>query len=349
MASPSLVIRRVVVDGDLSCDLQFDRGLNIVQAVQTDGDPRSTNKCGKTSLVELIQHGLGRRQTSKAKFHFAPIIDRLRMLWLEIESNGTVLTIERSLQEITARARVREGPYVPGTEAAPAELISIEDMSPLLLKALGIPEVSVKTAEGELFPLSFPTLMRAFVLHQEDSFGAILDKMIPEQRRTDVIGFLSGITPIERFTVEDKLARVQTETQDLESYFKSVQAFLLENGVPSLVEAEMRVRTGEEALQAAREVQRSIQHEMLRSSKLQTAQAGRTDDLRHRLLVIKDEASQIERSVIGLQQEEQRLGEVLSSLRVDRQKAQRLQASSTILSSVEFSICPRCLLEFLTK
>jgi hypothetical protein len=52
---------------------------------------------------------------------------------------------------------------------------------------LGIPSVSVKTAQGDLVPLSFPTLMRAFVLHQEDSFGAILDKMLPEQRRADVI------------------------------------------------------------------------------------------------------------------------------------------------------------------
>ncbi|MFX1476145.1 MAG: hypothetical protein ACFFCO_11800, partial [Promethearchaeota archaeon] len=199
MTSPSLVIRRVVVEGEISCDLQFERGLNIVWAIQTGGDPRSTNKCGKTSLVELIQHGLGRRQESKAKFHFAPVMDQLETLWLEIEANAEVLTIERSLQEITARARVREGPYVPGIGDTPAEVVEIEEMSALLLKALSIPVVSVKTAKGELVPLSFPTLMRAFILHQEDSFGAILDRVRPEQRRADIIGFLSGITPVERF------------------------------------------------------------------------------------------------------------------------------------------------------
>ncbi len=350
MASPSLVIRRIVVEGEISCDLQFGRGLNIVRAVQTGGDPKSTNQCGKTSLVELIQHGLGRRQKSKAKFHFAPIIEQLETLWLEIEANGEVLTIERSLQEITARVRVREGPYVPGIGGTPAELVSIRDMSALLLKALSIPMVSVKTAQGDLFPLSFPTLMRAFVLHQEDSFGAILDKMLPEQRRADVIGFLSGITPIERFVVEDKLSEVQLEVQNTEGYFDSVRAFLIENAVPSLIEAKAGVRTAEEALQTAREGQRSIQHEIRQASSGQSSvESGRIDNLRHQLLSIQGEVAQDERSFIGLRQEEERLNEVLASLRVDRQKARRLRVSSTILSSIEFGICPRCLLEITSE
>src|ERR1051325_188680 len=102
----------------------------------------------------------------------------------------------------------------------PAEQISIEDMSSLMLNALGIPQVAVKTTKGDLFPLTFPTLMRAFILHQEDSFGGILDKMIPEQRRTDVIGFLSGITPSERFEIEDRLAAVQTKAQEMENYYE---------------------------------------------------------------------------------------------------------------------------------
>ncbi len=350
MASPSLVIRRVVVEGQLSCDLQFERGLNIVRAVQTGGDPRSTNKCGKTSLVELIQHGLGRRQESKAKFHFAPIMDQLEKLWLEVEANGQVFTIERSLQEITARARVREGPYVPGLRNTPAEIVSIEDMSQLFLKSLDIPMVSVKTAQGDLFPLSFPTIMRAFILHQEDSFGAILDKMLPEQRRADVIGFLSRITPVERFTVEDRLSEVQLEAQRLEGYFNSVQTFLIENGVPSLIEAEARASAAEKTHQAAREAQRRVQHEIRQASSDQVpGQSGRIENLRRQLLSIQDQAAQIEHSLIGLQQEEERLAEVLASLRVDRKKAQHLLASSTILSSVEFSICPRCLLEITSE
>ena len=87
MPSPKLQIRRIVVSGELSMDQQFYPGLNIVHAVQTGDDIRSTNGCGKTSLVELIQHGLGRTHTSKAKFHFAAIIKQLGTLWLEFETD----------------------------------------------------------------------------------------------------------------------------------------------------------------------------------------------------------------------------------------------------------------------
>jgi hypothetical protein len=346
MASPSLVISRVVVEGDLSMDLGFDRGLNILQAIPTGADPKSTHKTGKTGLVELIQHGLGKSQESRAKFHFAPISDEIRTLWLEVEANGETFTVERSLQELGARVRVREGPYVHGAEAAPAELVHIDEMSDMFLAALGIPKVSVKTVRGDSVPLTFPTLMRAFVLHQEDSFGAILDKMIPEQRRTDIIGFLAGITPVERFAVEDQLAEVQREAQETENYFRSVQTFLQKNDVPTLIEASARVRNAEEALRAAVEAQRGIQEEMRRAvTRRSEQQAGRIESLRRQLLALNDEAAQIEHSFIGLEQEEERLSEVLASLSNDRRKAQRLHASSTILSSVEFTICPRCLLD----
>ncbi|GAB4237310.1 MAG: hypothetical protein Kow00121_64410 [Elainellaceae cyanobacterium] len=346
MSSPSLYIRRVIVEGNLSCDLKFDLGLNIVQAIQTGDDPKTTNKCGKTALVELIQHGLGKRQKSKEKFHFAPISDQIETLWLEVETNGQVFTVERSLEELNSRVLVREGAYTSDIRNAPAEAISIEGLSSFFLAALDIPEVSVKTAEGSLYPLSFPTLMRAFILHQDDSFGQILDKMIPEQRRADVIGFLTRITPIERFSVEDLLAEAQVEAKNLENYFNSVQAFLTRNGVPSLVEAEARVQMAEEALRSAVANQRRTQQGMRQAVEQQSnGQQGRINHLRHQLFEIQSELANIERSFIGLEQEEKRLREVLASLKVDKQKAQRLQTSTTILSSVDFGICPRCLQE----
>src|SRR6266568_523822 len=386
MVSPSLLIRRVVVEGELSCDLPFDHGLNIVQAVPKDGDPKSTNSTGKTALVELIQHGLGKNQDSKAKWHFKPIIDQVKTLWLEIEANGEILTIERSLQQINAAASVRQGPYIPGIEKLPYELVPIDQMSPLILNVLGIPNVSVRKLSGELDPLSFPLLMRAFILHQEDSFGAILHKVQPDQRRADIIGFLSGITPLARFELEGMLTEVQIETQRLENYFQSVQKFLIENGVPSLIEAEAQKAIAEQNLTFAKEEQLSIQREIRmpyrilcngvqqEGAKLSPALAselfcyvplhkirygvrnkreangefdsrgiGRIDSLRSRLLGIKEDTAFTEHELTGRWQEEERLKEVLASLQSDRRKVQRIKASSTILNSIDFSICPRCL------
>lgn len=350
MVSPSFCIRRLIVDGDLSCDLRFDSGLNIIQAVQTGNDPKTTNKCGKTALVELIQHGLGKRQKSKSKFHFAPISDQITTLWLEIEANEEVFTIERSLRELSSSVLIREGIYTSETRSVPGEVVSIDRLSSLFLNALDIPEVSVKTAEGGLSPLSFPTLMRAFILHQDDSFGQILDKMLPEQRRADVIGFLAKITPIERFSIEDLLAEVQVDVQGKEEYFNSVQSFLVNSGVPSLVNAEERFRQAEENLMSAIENQRSTQREIQNSVEQESdEQRGKINLLRRNLLEVEDELADLERCLNGLKQEKERLLEVLASLNLDRQKAKRLQASTTILSSVDFGICPRCLQEITTE
>ncbi len=346
MPSPSLVIRRLIVTGELNTDLKFGKGINIIKAITTANDPRSTNKSGKTALIELIQHGLGRRQPSKAKFHFAPIIDQVDKLWLEFEANNQIFTMERSLQAINARARLREGSFVYGIENTPFENVPVEEISDVLLRVLSIPNVSVKTADGSLFPLTFPTLMRAFILHQEDSFGAILDKVLPEQRRADIIGFLTKITPLERFTVEDRLAEVQTELMAKETYFSSVQEFLTKNGIVSILEADAKLQEAENALQTAKTIQRNIQQEIREKTDGQPSERrGRLDILRQRLLEFKEQAAQLERVLIGLRQEEARVSEVYSSLEVDRQKAQRIFSSSTILSSVEFNICPRCLLE----
>jgi hypothetical protein len=315
-----------------------------VYAEKSHKDPRSTNRCGKTSLIELIQYGLGRRSDDRKKFYFAPILNKLQTLWLEVEINGASLTIERSLSELSAKLGVREGPYVPGIEKSPSEMVSVEDMSDLMLASLGIPKVAVKTAKGDPSPLTFPSLMRAFILHQEDSFGAILDKIIPDRRRSDILGFLTRVTPLERFTLEDKLGEVQRKLQQAEVGYTAIQAFLVRHGVPSLLEASELVAARKAALGQAKDVQRSVQRHIA-AGEPTGAPEGQLDRLRQELLVTKRDAAQIEASGAALKQEEARLEELLASISVDRQRAQRLQSSSVVLSTVDFGICPRCLNE----
>ncbi len=288
---------------------------------------------------------LGKRQKSKAKFHFASLMEQLETLWLEVELNDKIFTIERSMQVITGAMKVREGMYFSGTDAALSELISVEDISLFFLQALNIPIVSVKKADGDPDPLSFPLLMRGFILHQEDSYGAILDKVQPEQRKADIIGFLSRITPEGRYGLEDKLGEAQRNTQELQEYFGNVADFLKENDVPTLIEAEARMRNAEESLNTAQRQQKQLQRNIGNAAQTGVQQPGRLDVLRESLLATKERIAQSQHNLTGLRSEEERLQDILASLESDRKKAQRLQTSSTILSSVEFSACPRCLLE----
>ena len=341
MPSPKLMIRRIVVEGDLSFDQKFYPGLNIIRAVQMGSDARSTNGCGKTSLVELIQHGFGKSHDSKAKFHFASIIEQLNKLWLEFETDSGIHTIERSLTDIFSAARFHEGPYVAGMENTPAEVVRIDDMSQLLLKLTNIPEVSVGTRTGKPTPLSFRLLMRAFILHQEDSFSEILFKVEPESRKADIIGFLTGITPLGRFPLEEQVGELKQQQQSLENYVAQVAKFLVENNTPSPIEASTRVETARKNLELAREEQRTLQRLIIQREI--SDKRGQTDVLRRRLLEVKREIAELEQGFFSFQQEEERLKELISSLRSDRQKSRHLQASTTKLSHVEFDLCPRCL------
>lgn len=345
MASPSLIINRLVVEGELCLDQEFKRGINVIQAYALNEDRRTTHKCGKTALVELIQHGLGKTHGAVAKFHFAPIIDKIKTLWLEIEANGKIYTIERSLQRLSAAIHIRESEYFKGIERTQSEKIPLDEMSNVMLDILNIPKVQVKTREGELKPLSFPTLMRAFILHQEDSFGSILDKMQPEQRKADVIGFLSGITPAKRYEIEVALANLQTQTQQVENYFESVSRFLKRNNIPTMNEAQGRVEKAQSDLRDALDLQNKIQIEILNRQQSDINHAGKIDSLKKELLELKDQISVIKYRRDNLSKEEERLNELLRSLKGDQKKVQRIKASTTILSSVDFDICPRCLLE----
>jgi hypothetical protein len=324
--------------------LKFGPGLNVVKSVQTANNPKSTNKCGKTSMVELIQYGLGRQIKSKQKWHFAPIADKLDRMWLEVDLNDRTLTIERSLRELSARARVHEGAYVVGMEDHPADLVGIDDLSNLYLARLDVPRVSVKQNDGSIFPLTFPTLMRAFILHQEDSFGAILDKMLPEQRRADVLGFITRITPLERFTAEEKLGAIQQQVEELRRRTATIEEFLWTHGVRSTLEVRGKTDEARRKLDEAQAARHKLQED-LKVSPREPGEKGRLDQLRTLLLDRKEEMATTERKLAGLRSEERRLSDLIASLRADRQRVTRLRASETILSSVEFEICPRCLLD----
>lgn len=351
METPSLVIRRVVVKGKLGCDYRFDHGLNILWATSPDGDPTRTNKVGKTGLIELIQHGLGKRQDSKAKFHFSSISNQLETLWLEIEVNGAVYTIERSLNELSAAYKVREGEYSPAMADLPFETISVNDgsASEWMLKALGIPKASVKKQDGNLDPLTFSLLSRLMILHQEDSYGSMLDKVQPESRKADIIGFLTEITPQERFTMEERLSVVELQVNEYQNTYDTVGSFLERNGIPSIQEAESNMETLELQFQSAREEQISLQVAIRNNTEATSKSPGRTEIIRDGLLRTKDQMAHLSFRVRALEQEEARLREVVATLLTDKQKSMRLRTSSAILSSVEFNVCPRCVQEITTE
>ena len=344
VGSRDLFVRRVVVTGELSCDVPFRRGLNVVESELEGATPTASNQAGKTALVELIRYGLGRR-VNKAEFHFASIADQLDALFLEVELGDETYVIERSLQMTSAAVVVRRGSYDPGGARTGGSTLSVQELSEWLLGQLAIPRVEVKTDAGELTPLTFPLLARAFLLHQEYSFGAILQRVQPEKRKTDIVGFLTGITPDRRYAVEAELATAQQAYEQERRHLRSVSRYLSERGVPTTLEAEARVEARQAALEEAYAAEAAVHASIRQESDAAADVQGRVEGVRDRLLALKDERAEAQAELAGRAEELDRLRELGNSLVQDLGRIDRLRTSSVLLSSVSFSSCPRCLQE----
>jgi hypothetical protein len=344
MPSPLLLIRRIVVDGKLACDIAFDVGLNILLADNFTGDERMTNKAGKTALVELIGHAFGRQQNPQT-YHFAPITAQLGNVYLEIQANDATFTIQRSLHNLSAKSIVRQTPYFDGIASAPGDAVERDELSAFLLHSLGIPQVKVKTAAGDLVPLSFPTIMRSFILHQDDSFGRILDKVIPDRRVTDILGFLTRIVSTKRFEIEKTLGETQTTLAEKTTELDHIEGFLQKNGVPALHRLDEQIARAHDTRDAAEARRRSLQEALATASPGATHGEGGLDTLRRQLLGVKADLARNEAMHAQLEQQQRRIGRLGASLRSDAQKVRRIQTSQHVLSTIDFAICPRCLLE----
>jgi len=308
--------------------------------VTEDGDEKSSNKSGKTGFVYLIQYGLG-KTTSKKDFHFEPLGESVSRLFLEVESNGIVMTIERSMQGTSSAAKLYAGKYYDGISNNAYETVSLDALGDYLLATLGIPKFSIKERQGELDPLSFRLLMRSFVLEQRMSFGSILEKVVPEQRKTDIVGFLSGIYSRERFPLEEELSVLQIQADDRSTYVERVRRFLEHRNVPSLLFARARVQELEMLLVDAKDKQQNLRNAARISIDDQTD--GRLADLRGSIVATSRELLSLQRHERSLHGEIDRLKELRSSLELDRTKIKKLQTARLILTTISYEKCPRCL------
>ena len=342
--SPSLRIRRLVVDGSLMLDIHFEDGVSVITT--PGNDPRHSNKAGKTGLVELIQYGLGRQVRNRAEFHFAPIQASVETLWLEIVCNGRTLTIRRSLQQHNAGVGVFLRPFDAEMRDPPNETMDLSDLSGYLLSQLGIPLVQVTQRDGRLIPLSFPTLMRAFVLHQDDSFSAVLDKVEPDSRRGDILALLSAVRLQPVYDLEVKKGNAITRANRLEQSYNAVREFLAKQGVQSLEGARGLARDAHQAAAMAVAARQAEQVRLRDSgSRPQDGRqevVGRTDAIRQQLLAVRERRVVSERDLLGYREESTRLLQLAASLEVDAAKARRLHVSQSVLSSFDFDVCPRC-------
>ena len=219
--SPLLKIKRVVVSGNLGCDISLDSGINIVKGEGIADDPTASNECGKSTFTDLIKYGLGDRD----RFSSGSIAQEINLLFLEVEINGQIFTIRRDLNKPSARVAIFSGNYEPGLGFQEPEMLVIPTtpFSDHLLELLGIPNLRIPLSNkpgSQPQPITLQTFMRLLYMDQENSFQRIMNKVQPEWLKGKAVEILLGMAKEE---VEQLKVRVQELTNDIDILQKEIE------------------------------------------------------------------------------------------------------------------------------
>jgi hypothetical protein len=335
--SPILKINRVIVTGELGCDIKLGSGLNIIKADPYEGDASASNDCGKTTFTDLIKYGLGDRD----RFDTGELSSKISELFLEIKINDEIFTIQRSLTSPYARLSIFQSAFESNMEYhLPA--LKIDPQTPYsdyLLERIGIPRIRIprSTKPGsQPIPISLQDFLRVLYMDQKNSFQEIMNKVQPEWLKTKIVQILLGMAKEEVEQTTSKIQELSNQIDELDREIKNITNFLKNSGNTN--------RTG--VREKKNEVLQNRQNLNVQIDELKRQMRGErgiTDELRENLEQVNYRLSELQDSKAKILFKTQDFKNLLNSLLVDRDKVHKTQEANYTLSSIEFVQCPRCL------
>ncbi len=335
--SPLLKINRLLVSGELGCDIRLSSGINIVKAESFGDDDRETNDCGKTTFTNLIKYGLGDRD----RFSSGEIAQKIQYLFLEVNLNNKIFTIRRDLNKPGSRVGIFENSYQSTFEYDnPSILVDPKTpFSDFILGELEIPnlKISRSTRPGSQ-PLSvtFQEFLRLLYMDQKNSFQEFMYKVQPEWMKGKTVQILLGMSKEEVEELKNRIQSLANEIDDLQRKINHITDFLVSSGYSNRIEILEKISEFESK---RRDTSRKINEIKIQMR----GKEGLTDELRDNL----DHAN---RTLTDLREKRSKLlfkmqdfQNLLNSFLVDRDKIRKIKESNFVLSSIDFAKCPRCL------
>lgn len=140
-----LLVEHLILKGARkNYEATFTEGLNIVW-----GDMDS----GKSSILNLIDYCFG---GSNETLRYAEILANARVVYLQVDLNGTRVTIERDLMDPNGAVRVYSGKYKDISETFPRLMsafpsVQMPDgwLSDFILECLNIPRIKIKQSKRD--------------------------------------------------------------------------------------------------------------------------------------------------------------------------------------------------------
>lgn len=342
-SSPFLKIKRVIVTGELGCDVKLHSGLNVIKGEAFKGDISASNNCGKTLFAELIKYGLGDRD----KFTSGDISQKIQTLILEIELNNKAFTIVRDLNSYSARLSIYDAEYTENIELKQPSYQTDPktNYSDFLLEELGIPNIKVPLSNkpgAQIKPITFQDYLRAFYMDQKNSFQEVLNKVSPPWLKTKILQILLGMAKEGEETLRLKIQELINKIASKENEIKNISDFLKRTGAKNRIDI----------IEQRKDIYNKINALNLDISSLKQKMRGGhgiTDELR-------EQVDQISKLIASTQESRNKTAAktedfltLRNSLYNDREKLNRTRDANFVLSSIDFGKCPRCLQDITTE
>ncbi len=335
--TPLLQIRRVVVTGELGCDIRLRKGINVIKADANQGDLTSTNDCGKSLFAELVKYGLGGREP----FRLGRLAGKVDRLYLEIAINQEAITIQRILKSPGAKIHVYRRVYDPSlpSEGTDIHLDPEKPFSDFLLEELGIPNSSVSASSSptaQIRRVSFADILHVLYMNQIDSFGEILRNLQPEAFRITLLQILLGMYDPEATEVSLNLRDLGGKITESEREIENIRAFLMGSKQGN------RIDEVEKKANLAKEL-KGIENELRALKEKMRGETGLVDETRLKLEHTEGELREFDEQKRKMLFKLDDYRALRNSLLADRNKLEKTVRSAYILSSIDILQCPRCL------
>lgn len=333
-----LIFRRLVLVGPTrDYEVAFRNGVNVIAG------PVMT---GKSTVLRLLDYAMGSGRKPEI-----PELAKCSAVFVECVIGGEIVTIERSLRQVSAQATVYDAALneirannPKGLIVTPRQTKGQQSISSEVMRRLGLGELEVKAsptqAASDLSTFSLRDLFSLIYLDQtriSDDRSAFFEREPPKSIKwkagVEIVHELFDDTAAQ---LARALVEAQTEEQEISRFLDTARQFLDEAQIASADALSAELKTIED--QRTELLRRQVS---LRDSA--EAELGENLILVHQRDERADEIANMNARVMELERTLAQLGRLRVQYERERAQLEFLQESERLIASLPVVRCPACL------
>lgn len=305
---------------------QFDRDLTVLAG---------PTGVGKTTLFELIKHGIG------GNAHLSPVVESVTDVHLTIQIGDRRLRLSRAVASKPSKT-VRVEDLGRGVRLDDHRVDAEPKISDLLMAAMGLPTDARAAASGSSMRagdlITFNDVFRFMYVSQDVMNRSIAgsDEAPLDLKRRKTFELMFGLVNTEMLAFQSRINIIKGEINEAKKALTIAKDVVKSSGTTSRFDAQIaldKARSEEE--QAAQTI------ELLRNE-LDDFFDDRTQTLRRLLSEADRDVTHIADTAAALAASRRELEHERHRLSRSRERLLRASSATELIGLIEFAKCPRC-------